>query len=382
MWKARINSPMKIGISAEWVGQKVGGPETYDYNLVKALGEIDGVNKYCLYGADPAPFMEWLKLHPNFSCRSLRTNSRWLIIPFLLPWELFRHPIDLFHATFVVPPVCPGKVILTVHDISWEIHPEYFPANVRFRLSWLTRLGVVRAQKIIAATEATKRDLISCYKVPSDKIIVTHYGINQRFASPRNQQLNRTVLEKKYGIAGDFLLYVGRFHIRKNLPRLLQAFASVKRESPRPIRLVLAGSEMWNATPLAQTIEQLQLQEDVRCLGYVPDQDLPVLYQEAKLLVYPSIYEGFGFPPLEAMSCGTPVVTSNRSSLPEVVGDGALLVNPFDVAEIAESILKVLKDDDLRNRLIAKGFENVKRFSWQTTAQQTINVYQEVLAGP
>lgn len=373
---------MQIGISAEWIGQRVGGPETYDRNLVRTLAELDRRNQYRIYLATPDALRGWTDRPPNFALHHFRLRSRWFVISVGLTLELLRRPVDVFHATFVAPPWCPGRFVLTLHDIVWETHPEFVPPAVRFRLSKLTSLAIGRARRILVASNATKRDLMRVYAVPEGKVVVSHYGIDERFRPPADPQAAADTLRRKYGLEEGYLLFVGRFHVRKNLGRLLQAFAGVLRRTNGALRLVLAGREMWNATPLGKVIQELGLRGNVTSLGYVEDEDLPLLYGGARVFLYPSLFEGFGLPPLEAMACGTPVIAGRSGSLPEVLGDGALWVDPYDVDAIADGMTRLLSDEALREELLAKGFARARLFSWRTTAETTLRVYEEAASGP
>ena len=368
---------MKIGISAELIGTMAGGMETYDYNLINAILSIDNVNQYYIYTGHSHGLQELNDTHPNFSFRSFRTTSRWILIPFSIPWELLRRPVDVFHATFVPPLICPTKLVYTVHDIACLIHPEYFPPLVRYRLSKLISMGVKKAVKIIAVSEATKRDIVNTFGIDENRISVIYEGVNSSFRPIQDQKLIKQILQK-YRINSNYILYVGRFHVRKNLIRLIQAFDIVRKETNSIPNLVLVGREHYYSTQVFQEIKRLNLKKYVICPGHVNDGDLPLLYNGAMLFVYPSLFEGFGLPPLEAMACGIPVISSNCTSLPEILGDAAVLVNPYDINEIADKMYQLISDESLRKVLIERGFSRIKMFSWEKTATETLKIYEEV----
>lgn len=369
---------MKIGISAEWIGTQAGGPETYDANLVSAIAELDAENQYHIYTGRRDALKTLCDSHANFTSRYIG-SSRWISISLNLPLELLRRPVDLFHATMVAPPFCPVRFVMTVHDLGFKVIPQYFPPLVRYRLSRLVSMGIKRAVKIISVSEATKGDLIRHYGIDERKVAVVHEGVSGRFRrlAAGGEPVRQALL--KYGIEDDYILYVGRLHTRKNLARLVRAFNLIRKDVGG-LKLLLVGRAHYYTSRILRVIEELHLQQDVLCLGHVDDEDLPALYNGARLFVYPSLFEGFGLPPLEAMACGTPVVASRCSSLPEVLGDAAALVDPYSVEDIAEKIRLLLLDARYSRDLAERGLARARRFSWRNTAEETLKVYREVLS--
>jgi len=290
---------------------------------------------------------------------------------------------DLFHATeHLLPRLKDARTVLTVHDLIFLLFPEYhLPLNKWF-LNRFMPLFVRRAHAIIAVSQCTKDDLIRHYTVPSEKITVVYEGVDARF-QPVTDLDTLTRVRARYSLPERYVLYVGTIEPRKNLNTLLEAFAGLK-ERPatcdlRPatcdLRLVIVGKTGWLYEGFFRRLRELGLEDQVIFPGFVPDEDLPAIYSAAELFVFPSLYEGFGLPPLEAMACGTPVVVSNTSSLPEVVGEAGLMVDPRDVRALAEAMERVLTDEHLRAELTANGLERARQFTWERAAQETMEVY-------
>ncbi|HUV05756.1 MAG TPA: glycosyltransferase family 1 protein, partial [Armatimonadota bacterium] len=239
------------------------------------------------------------------------------------------------------------------------------------------RRAVKKADAIIAISESTKRDIVELLGAPEHKIYTTLLGVDPPYRPVSDERKERVARE--HGLGHSTILYLGTLEPRKNIPALLAAFSQARKSSPaKDCTLVLAGGKGWFFNQTFKLVEDLGLKESVRFTGYVPAEDLPALYSAATVFVYPSLHEGFGLPPLEAMACGTPVITSNASSLPEVVGDAGIMVDPYNVEELAGAILRVLCDPDLRQEMSAKGLERAKKFSWEETARQTLKVYERV----
>lgn len=367
---------MRVGISAELVGKMAGGMETYSYNLVKALSALDNVNHYNIYTSDKQALQNLDRSCPNFSTRYLGTPSRGLAVAFTLPLELFRRPVDIFHATFVPPVLSSAKYVFTVHDLAYLIHPEWFPPLVRYRLSRFISRGIRKAVKIITVSEVAKSDIVKYYDVNENNIEVIYEGVNGHYGPVKDKVAVRRVL-KKYKIDGDYVLYTGRFHVRKNIIRLLRAFDIVRKEDHPELKMVLIGGDQYHGFQVFQAIKDMGLEHHVICPGHVEDRELPLFYNGARLFIYPSLFEGFGLPPLEAMRCGIPVIASNCTSLPEILGDAALLIDPYKIDDIAEKMIQLISNEDLRKKMIERGLLRASRFTWEETARKTLNVYKE-----
>jgi len=369
---------LRVGIDIHSVGSRKGGNATYYRELLKELINLRCDHNFLLYYTHPTAAQQFTP-DGRFVFERLFPSSRWLRIPFTLPWLAWRDQLDLFHAQFIVPPFLRCKTVTTIPDIAYEHSPEFFPFLQRACLKVLVRESARRADHIITVSGRSKRDLVSLYGVSPDKITVTYEGAGEEF-HPLDKEQAKQIVERKYGIGGEFILYVGRLQGRKNLMRLVQAFALV-RKAGYPHKLVLAGKpdSLFQAT--LSRIRDLKLQNDVLLPGYVDGQDLPSLYNSAEVFVYPSLYEGFGLPVVEAMACGTPVITSRGSSLEEVAADAAVLVDALDERSIAEALMRVLADPHLRQQLSHAGTARSRQFSFKRAAQQTVEVYERVLGG-
>ncbi len=293
---------------------------------------------------------------------------------------MLRHPPDLlFVPAHVLPPVRPRHTLVTVHDLGYLAFPKAHPLAQRRYLDLTTRWNARVATHVFADSQATRADLVRAYDVEPEKISVVYPGYD-RTLRPVTDAPALARVRRRYGIPGDYVLFLGRIQPRKNLSRLIQAFKSVAK-AHSALTLVLAGPTGWLAEPIRETVETLDLEERVRFTGYVDATDKAALFSGARLFAYPSLYEGFGFPVLEAQACHTPVLTSDSTSLPEVGGDAALYVCPLDTNAIAQGLLRLLGDADLRRALVTRGEANLRRFSWQEAAQRVHKVMETLLRG-
>lgn len=295
-----------------------------------------------------------------------------------LPRELVRRHVGLLHALAFVSPVLSRRpCVVTVYDVSFALFPDSFRRFNRWYLTAMTRHSVKRADAVIAISENTRADVIRLWGIPPDKVRVTYCGVDSTFRPLASDQVERFRQEK--GLPARLVLFVGTLEPRKNVTRLVEAFAALKARGV-PHKLVLAGAKGWFYRPVFEAVERLGLEDDVIFPGFVDRRELPLWYNAADLFVYPSLYEGFGLGPLEAMACGTPTVVSNRASLPEVVGDAGLLVDAEDTQGLADAIGEVLDSAALARQCRARGLERAARFSWERTARETVQVYESVLA--
>ncbi len=287
-----------------------------------------------------------------------------------------RIDVDLlFSPSYSAPIFSPVETVVTVHDITYEVNPKWFHPKERIKMRTLTRVAAKRADHIIAVSESTKRDLVDYYKISSDKISVIYEASNEKF-KPAVVERNRIV--NKYKLNNNFFLYVGSFFARRNIPVLIEAFQYVREEVPDVELLLIGQDRSYPPLKLNQLLTGKGLNEKVKWIEYVSEADLVTLYNLASAFVYPSSYEGFGLPVLEAMSCGTPVITGDRSSLPEVVGKSGLLVEPTDARAFAAAMIGILKNEELRRNLSEKGMERAKKFSWRRAAEETLEVFKRV----
>ncbi|HEY3342878.1 MAG TPA: glycosyltransferase family 1 protein [Anaerolineae bacterium] len=301
-----------------------------------------------------------------------------------VPIELFAGRCDLYHATdFVLPPLLPGtRTVLTVHDLTFMRDASSAQPQLLKFLTRVVRQSALCATHIVADSHATAHDLMDVYGLPAERITTIHSGVDERFSPLLQHSDEAARIRLKYGLGdASFILAVGTLQRRKNHLTLVRAFAELARGStvPKNLQLVIAGGKGWLYDDVVAEVSALGLQERVCFTGFVDDADLPALYRAAAVFAFPSLYEGFGLPPLEALACGVPVVTSNASSLPEVVGDAGLMVDPLDVQGLAAALGRALTDLDWRAEAIARGTQRAAQFTWQRAAQQLLDVYEQVL---
>ncbi len=355
------------------------GIGTYIRNLVHELAEIDPATEYVLF-ARPGDLTEIAATGRNV--RGIAEPAR----PYSfgeqlrLPLACRRAHADLFHAPhYVLPPLITGPTVVTIHDCIHLRFPQYLPS----RAAWvyahaMIRLAARKATRILTVSEASKRDILHYTGVRADKVVVVHNGLDARFATPPDAEALERV-RQRFDLGHPFVLYVGNIKPHKNLERLIEGFALARAGGPDDLRLVLIGDEISKYPALRQSVHRHRLDKHVRYFGFQPAATLVAFYRLARAFVFPSLYEGFGLPPLEAMANLTPVVTSNLSSLPEVVGDAAVLVDPYDSQSIADGIHRAVTDEPLRQALIERGRLRAQTFSWRHAAERTLAVYHEAL---
>lgn len=361
-----------------------GGIGRYVRELVAALARQPSPNEIRLFIAGVRPQDRPPQAGP-FAWRTtaltpLMLARIWHRARIPLPLEVFVGRVDLVHATdFVLPPTLPKtRTLLTVHDLSFVRVPEAASPRLRAYLNAVVPRSVARADHILADSAATRDDLIALYGTAVDKITVLLSGVEARFQPISDQALLRAA-QSKYGIpARPYILAVGTVQPRKNYARLIAALAQVRKRGIEA-DLVVAGGRGWLEDPIYAAIDAHQLRDHVHFIGFADDADLPTLYSGASAVAVPSLYEGFGLPVLEAMACGVPVLTSNLSSLPEVAGDAALLVDPLDTEAIAAALMRLLSDSALRAELIARGLKRAAGFTWESAAAQLAQVYAQML---
>ncbi len=375
---------MKIGIDASRlaVGQRT-GTENYAFQMIRGLVELAGQqDQFVLYfNQPPAPLvLHGLGLsHNNVELRTIPFPRVWTHAR--LSFDLMRHPPDrLFIPAHVLPLLHPAHSVVTIHDLGYLYYPQAHTPNARRYLDLSTRMSARRARRVIAVSQATKTDLIRHYAIPAEKITVIHHGFDRQHYRPITDRQARQEARAHYGIgSGRFLLYVGTLQPRKNLIRLLQTFERLVVDPAfSDVQLVLGGKPGWLSQPILEQAALMQHRWPGRLLlpGYLSDQDLPALLSDATAFVFPSLYEGFGMPVLEALACGCPVVCSNSSSLPEVAGDAALYHHPLDTLALEDQIRRLLTQPELAHELRRKGFEQAAHFSWERCVEQTWQVLQ------
>ncbi len=370
---------MRVAINAQLLSftptYRNAGLSRYIGNLLTSLPAVAPEHQFTAFVAarppTPVPGLRyWLAAWPTG-----RPLARILWEQTALPLALLRCRADLLHGpAYVLPFLCPCPAVLTVHDLSFLTVPTAFRRSNRLYLSLSTRRAVRQAQRIIAVSAHTKRDLVRLLGVPPEKITVVHHGLEHEVFRPLPAE-TVAAFKRQRGLPEEYILFVGTLEPRKNIPTLIRAFARLKREGNWPHKLVIAGGRGWLFEEIFALVERLGLRAEVLFPGYIPFAEQPLWYNGAAAFVYPSLYEGFGLPVLEAMACGTPVIAANASALPEVVGEGGLLVPPCDERALAWALAEVLADADRRAELARRGRERAQQFTWPAAARATLAVY-------
>jgi glycosyltransferase involved in cell wall biosynthesis len=373
---------MRIAFDARDVGDF--GIGTHIRNLVQALGRVDRENEYVLVCA-PESKDEFHGLPPNFQVASCRWTDRDWRDHFAFPAFLGRLRADLHHIPVNrVPILMRRPYVVTVHDIGRLVYSEKAQFRRLFNF-WQRQRGLARAERVIAVSTATKLDVESTLGIPSEKITRIYEALDERFVElGAAQRRSPKALLERYGVTYPYVLYAGSIRPQKNVPRLIEAFSVVRGELMshpvyKDLRLVIIGGDSTENPAVRVAVNRTKMGGFVRFFGFVSQETLRTFYESAVAFAFPSLNEGFGMSPLEAMACGTPVLTSNVSSLPEVVGEAALLVNPENVFEIARGLKEILLDEAVRQRLTELGKKQVHLFSWDRAARETLSVYREVV---
>lgn len=396
---------MTIGIDLRAIGQgKYSGVEEYTLNVLRALFDIDRKNKYVLFSSGLKTseryrnFVVWTqKKNADIKIAHCNIPSRMLNIAFkMIDWpkiddlmrtrELFDAVDIIFEPNINIIPTSKGvKTVATFHDLSFEKYGDFFSVRQKFWHNFVRPSGLAkRADAIIAVSESTKRDIIETYGIEPDKIKVIYSGISS-FAplshkATEDKELRIKEIKIKYNLPEKYILYLGTIEPRKNIIGLIKAFGifNAKYEIPKmKYKLVIAGSKGWLYEDIFSAARRSSAKNDIIFTGFVDDKDKKYLYGAASLFVYPSFYEGFGFPPLEAMAAGAPVIISDCSSLPEVTGGAAIMVNPCNISQLALAMKEVLINNDLREKMIKQGYARAKKFSWAKCARETLQVFEK-----
>jgi glycosyltransferase involved in cell wall biosynthesis len=369
---------MRFAVDAHAIGRHLTGNEVYVRNLLNAFGASGGECEFVAYVSEDTA-REWIP--PGIQIRPISGN------PFMrLGYDLARRVRedrpDLLHVQYTAPVGCRVPVVVSVHDVSFLEHPEYFPWARARQLQWTVRRTVRRAAKVLTGTEFSRKSILKVYgDLDEDKVVVVPNAAAPEFR-PLPREAATAAVRDRFKIPTPFLLSVGDLQPRKNQIGLIRAFARLVRAYPQlKHRLVLAGKETWFAGRVREAARESGVEDRIHFAGFVSDQDLLQLYNACDTFVFPSFYEGFGLPALEAMACGRAVVCSNATALPEVVDGAAIVFDPYNADEIVRAIADLLLDAELRARMERLGLQRAAQFSWQRTAERTLNVFREVLEG-
>jgi glycosyltransferase involved in cell wall biosynthesis len=376
---------LNIGIDYTAALKQSGGIGRYTRGLITTLAQLDHTNLYTLLATSDAPrsALQSFQAHPHFSSKIYPVPERWLTIAWHrfylpIPVEWFSGPLDLFHSpNFILPPTQRAKTLLTVHDLSFIRHPQGAVDSLRRWLNQVVPRSLARADHVLADSLSTKNDLVDIFNLSPDQITVVGAGVEERF-QPITAPDRLGAVRQRYRISptAPIILGLGTLEPRKNFTGLIAAF------SQSPVRethhLVIAGGKGWLYDDIFAAAQNSAVAGRIHLIGFVDDADLPALYSLADIFAYPSHYEGFGIPVVEAMACGTPVVCANNSCLPEVAGDSALQVAATDIPALAEALQQLATDPILRQHAIETGFRQAQKFNWPAAAQRLLEVYQHV----
>jgi glycosyltransferase involved in cell wall biosynthesis len=382
---------MRIGIDAKFLTHpQRGGFKSYTENLIGALAELDKVNEYVLYiDRQPTPEAK-IPQFSNFSYKIVSGDNSFYGMPWreqvALPLQIHLDRLDLFHAPCLTAPVLmDAPLVVTIHDTMWLYPTRYLPEKTRFGkrklMEWYYRfvpeIAVRKARGVITVSHAAKENIVSYLHLHSDQIFVTPEAANEGYHPVEDQNLTQTVLQK-YGLGENYILGIGSTDPRKNIKSLIKAYALLPDSIQNMYRMVIVWNHKLLASEVLLEAETLGILKKILFVENVSDQDLLILYNRATVFVFPSLEEGFGLPPLEAMACGTPVLAADNSSIPEIVGDAALKFQAEDTGQLAELITKVITNPNLQARMKKSGLERANGFSWRNCGEATLGVYQKL----
>lgn len=379
---------MRISIDLEPCTNNRSGIGVYSYNITKNLEKIKGIE---LYG-EIFSFLGKDKLDENYKELGIKLKvcklfpygvyrRIWSILPLGYNTLLNSHS-DIYHFfDYIVPPKIKGKVITTIHDMTYILYPEMVEKKTMERIKKGIGYSVNRADKIITVSESSKKDIIKCLGVDATKIEVVYNGVEYECFSNSYTKEQQCKVKSKYNLPDKYILYMGTLEPRKNIESIISAFSiliSNDKIYSDKIKLVIAGKKGWLYESIFNQVQKLALEDKVIFTDYIEEEDKPLIYHMADMFVFPSIYEGFGIPVVEAMASSVPVITSTSSSLPEVAGDAAILVEPKDIDSMAKAMNKILEDEELRKFMIEKGHAQAKKFNWESSAEKLVGIYGDL----
>ncbi len=366
--------PMRVLIDAHMLGEQEGGNETYVAGLIEGFGHLDLPERYILTLLHGPHYQPTVPQTQGLHFSRLNDGNNWSRVFATMPARCRELSADLVHVTYNASPFLKPPVVVTVHDVIFRIFPQYFSRRVRLLLSSLLPLTMLKARKIITISETSRDDIERYYPFTRGKIQVTPLAPGPIIDSEPDWRMS----EELTG-GSEFIVSVGTLQPRKNIARLIQAYIAARTRGSIATKLLIVGRAAWQHSEIYKIANQSEYSADIIFTGYVPDETLNALYHRCKAFIYPSLYEGFGLPVLEAMACGAPVITSNCSSMPEVAGDAAFLVNPYSVDDIRTAIEHVVNNEDLRHELHQRGRARANDFSWAKTAAMTLDIYRQTV---
>ena len=371
---------MRIGIDLTPLPPDPVGAGTYMIQLVRAISKLPSEHQFVLIAQPKGRRLVGEILNPNVTWAMTPERSPAL----RLLWEQIGLPVlvsqlnlDLLHSLhYTRPYFLPSRSVVTFHDMTFFLFPELHTRSKRLFFPGAIRISAKRADGIIAVSESTRRDAIQILNIPPEKIYSIPSGIGAEFHPILDQEILQEC-QSKYNLPSDFILFVGLIEPRKNLPMLLRSYSQLKKFH-LDLPLVLVGRKGWQFEIVAELIKELGIENKVLLTGYIPDQDLPLIYNLARLFVYPSSYEGFGFPPLEAMACGTPIITTAVSAMLETIGSAGVLIPPQDEDALTKALIMLLSDQEYQEFLSNLGKQRVEEFTWERSARETVHIYEQV----
>jgi len=373
---------MRVGLDGTPVWGSPVGQYTYMANLIKNIVLLGSNHDFTIYCRKVVPD-EFRCILDRVTFKICKFKNRKMCEQISLPCFAYRDHVDLIHTCWIHPLIYRGKSVVTIHGLEWRTHPD---VPIHSRISTLYYKTTIentsrKATRLIAISKFIKQAFIDELHVPEEKIDVVYHGVNLSIYNRITDEEQLKKVKNKYNLPDRFILFVGAMVANKNLVRLIKAFQAIRNEPDnKDVGLVIAGIQTWNSKPIIELAKKLEIERHVTFAGFVPIEDMASLYTLSTLYAFPSIVEGFGLPILEAFACETAVITSNATAMPEVAGDAAILIDPYNVDDIADAMVKVLSDESLQKVMIKKGLERAKNFTWKKTAEKTLEVYKKASA--
>ena len=370
-----VNSrPLRIGIDAHAIGSRLGGNETYIRGLIEALAGHPR-HQYIVFVTDAEAAAVVHRLCPAALTRTMGHRNALVRLGFSLTRLCIRDRVDVLHTQYVAPPVSPPIVVM-IHDLSFRHHPEWYTRREKLRFELTVPWTARRAKRVLTDSEFSRQDIISSLRLPEKKVVVTYVPLGRLFAPQPADRVSDAL--DRLGIRRPYILALGNLQPRKNLPLLIQAWQELRASAPDfTPRLVIVGKKAWLFDRVLEATQSSGYAQDITLTGYVADEDLPSLYSGAAFCVYPSLFEGFGLPPLEAMACGTPVITSNATSLPEICGDAPLYFDPSSAEDLKRAMLRLHRDPELCAERVKAGLKRAAIFHAADPAAPTVEAYEQ-----